>query len=181
MLKSAVRVAVLACFLSSCGQTNTPAPAVPELPAPASTGAAAPPAAPPATAEKSSPEIPLVKFVPDDKTDGATLEFAPDRKVVVHALLMTGKGEVAQSMGEDPKPVAEIMDAKNDPDLGAFSVVEEQWKSGEPLCGIKPTVALVLSRVNGQPDKLAAITGAAPGEPGAMLCAIHHVKVVYPS
>jgi hypothetical protein len=131
----------------------------------------APEAAP--TTEAAGP--PSVTLEPIEGTSGSTLVFGPEQSVVVHALLMPDNAKVAAEKGAEPKPIADILGGPQDT-LASFSVEEERWRGGEPLCGLRPATAVVLKvDVNG-PDKLAAITGALPGEKGAELCNVREVE-----
>ena len=133
------------------------------------------PAAPEAAPKAETAGPPTVTLEPIEGTSGATLVFGPEQSVVVHALLMPENAKVAEAKGAAPKPIAEILGGPQDT-LASFTVEEERWRGGDPLCGLRPATAVVLKvDVNG-PDRLAAITGALPGEPGAELCNVRDVE-----
>jgi len=126
-------------------------------------------------------EAPSVVFSTSQTTDAATFVFGPRQRIVVQALLLPDHPTVLQDGSATPAPITDILGVRSDdPQLGAFSVIGAHWTGRTRLCGARRLVALVLLRRDALPDRLVAISGAFPGEPGATICSVRDVKVQYP-
>jgi hypothetical protein len=106
----------------------------------------------------------------------ATLSFDAGRTLTATLGDMPINRGVAPQTGADPVDLRDLIGGEPGSALLIFSVSAES-NAAEPLCGARPTVALAVLMPQDAPQKVAAITGAAPGEPGSTLCNIRTVTV----
>jgi hypothetical protein len=105
----------------------------------------------------------------------ATISFDAGRTLTARLAEPQGR-TVSAEPGGAVEDIGVLMGDTDNTLLLTFAVSAES-NAGEPLCGAKPTTALAVLMTEDAPQKLAAITGALPGEPGALLCNIRTVTV----
>jgi hypothetical protein len=148
--------------------------------------AACQPAAPPAEApEAPAPAVAPAPAAPEAVTitrEGEVLTFSFDAGRTLTATLVGPLGGAAASPGPGPETqtLAAILEAPSDaaPIIG-YAVTSENFPA-DPLCGAAPTAAVAVLYLDGAPDKLAAFSGAIPGDAGAKLCNIRSAEVTGP-
>lgn len=110
----------------------------------------------------------------------ASISFGAGRNLDAMVIGPVGGAYLTPMDGGPQTSIALAMQQPNEgvPIIG-YRITREAFESA-PLCPGGPTAAVVLMYPASGPQKLAAIAGAAPGDPGSRLCALYELSANNP-
>jgi len=127
----------------------------------------------------AEPPLPAIRII-GGEGDAAVIVFGPGKTVPARLLGAIGSAEVTPLDGGEPISLGMAMgQPKDSTPIVGYALTGPAFE-GAPLCPSGQARSIAVMYPDGAPEKLAVVSGAAPGAKGARLCALGDAKVVGP-